>query len=132
MDEEGINKISEKIIGCAFKVSNSLGSGFLEKVYENALFIELTKSGLVVKQQFPMAVYYGEDIVGEYFADLLVEDTIVVELKTVSVLDDIHMAQCMNYLKATGLELCLLMNFHRPRVEIKRIISTPKRLKVLS
>lgn len=132
MDEEQSKKITGKIIGGAFKVSNSLGSGFLEKVYENALFIELTKSGLAVKHQFPIAVYYGDDIVGEYFADLFVEDKVIVELKTVSVLDDIHMAQCLNYLKATGLELCLLMNFHRPRVEIKRIISTAKISKVLS
>jgi GxxExxY protein len=124
MDEEGINKITEKIIGCAYKVSNTLGSGFLEKVYENALSIELSRSGLVVKQQFPVPVYYGEDLVGDYFADLLVEDKIVVELKTVKNLDEVHMAQCMNYLKATGFEICLLINFFKPHLEIKRIIFT--------
>lgn len=124
MDEAEINKITESIIGAAYKVSNTLGSGFLEKVYENALLLELTRSGLSVKQQYPVPVYYGDDLVGDYYADLLVQDRVLVELKTVKALDEIHMAQCMNYLKATRYELCLLINFFKPHVEIRRIILT--------
>ncbi len=120
-DDPSLNKLSERIIGCAFTVSNALGVGFLEKVYENALAHELRKAGLSVQQQYAMAVRYDGVIVGEYIADFLVEKLILVELKVVRALDDIHIAQCMNYLRATGLRLCLLMNFARPRVEIKRI-----------
>jgi len=120
-DDPGLNKLSERIIGCAFTVSNALGVGFLEKVYENALAHELRKAGLGVQQQHAMAVRYDGIIVGEYIADFLVERLILVELKVVKALDDVHIAQCMNYLRATGLRLCLLMNFARPRVEIKRI-----------
>jgi GxxExxY protein len=117
-----LNQVTEKIIGCAYKVSNELGSGFLEKVYENALAYELRKDGLHVLQQHPMQVQYDGVVVGEYYADLLVEDCVMVELKTVKALDEVHMAQCLNYLKATGLHLCLLINFYRPKVEIKRIV----------
>ena len=117
-----LNQISHKIIGCAYKVNNGLGSGFLEKVYENAMVHELHKAGLNVHQQYPIQVQYDGVIVGDYYADLLVEDRVVVELKTVKALDDINMAQCLNYLKATGLSLCLLINFARPKVEIKRIV----------
>lgn len=117
-----LNQVTEKIIGCAYKVSNGLGSGFLEKVYENALAHELRREGLRVFQQHPIQVYYGDEVVGDYYADLLVEDSVVVELKTVKTLDDVHMAQCLNYLKATGLHVCLLINFAKPKVEIKRIV----------
>ena len=120
-DGPGLNKLSERIIGRAFTVSNALGVGFLEKVYENALAHELRKAGLDVQQQYAMAVRYDGIIVGEYIADFLVEKLILVELKAVRAVDDVHIAQCMNYLRATGLRLCLLMNFARPRVEIKRI-----------
>ena len=120
-DDPGLNKLSERIIGCAFTVSNALGVGFLEKVYENALAHELRKVGLGVQQQYAMAVRYDGIIVGEYIADFLVEKLILVERKVVRALDDIHIVQCMNYLRATSLRLCLLMNFARPRVEIKRI-----------
>jgi GxxExxY protein len=119
---EEINTITEKIIGCAYKVSNTLGCGFLEKVYENALGIELRKAGLHTEQQHSLQVYYNEIVVGDYIADLFVENTILVELKVVKALDVIHTAQCINYLKATGLKICLLLNFGNPRVEIKRII----------
>jgi GxxExxY protein len=84
-----LSEITKKIIGCAYKVSNGLGSGFLEKVYENALAHELRKAGLSVRQQYPI-------VVGDFVADLLVEDCIVVELKTVKALDEIHLAQCIN------------------------------------
>ncbi len=117
-----INRITEKIIGCAYRVSNTLGSGFLEKVYENALAYELNKSGLKVKQQSPIQVMYEDIIVGDYISDLFIEDTVLVEIKTVKQLDDGHMAQCMNYLKATGLNICMLFNFSNRRLEIKRIV----------
>ncbi len=113
--------LSERIIGCAFRVMNTLGSGFLEKVYENALAYELRKTGLHVSQQHAITVGYDGITVGEYAADLLVEGAIVVELKAVKVLDRVHMAQSINYLKATGLCVCLLLNFGKPRLEIQRI-----------
>ncbi|MGD8457295.1 MAG: GxxExxY protein [Anaerolineales bacterium] len=117
-----INDITEKIIGCAFTVSNTLGAGFLEKVYENALVHELRKTGLDVKQQYPIHVYYDEQLVGEYTADLFVEDCVLVELKAVKAIDEIHTSQCMNYLKATEQKVCLLLNFGKPKIQIKRIV----------
>jgi GxxExxY protein len=122
MNADMLNALSERIIGCAFAVANGLGSGFLEKVYENALAHELRKAGLRVAQQQGVSVVYDDVIVGEYAADLLVEAAIVVELKAVRTLDDVHQAQCMNYLRATGMHLCLLLNFGRPRLEIRRIV----------
>lgn len=125
-DEAGLNALTEKIIGCAFKVSNALGCGFLEKVYENALAHELRKHGLKAEQQQPIIVYYDGVLVGEYFADIFVEDLVIVELKAVSELHDAFTAQCLNYLKATGKPICLLLNFGRPRVEIKRLRGAKK------
>jgi GxxExxY protein len=122
-NEEVLNQISEKIIGCAFRVGSGLGPGFLEKVYENALAHELRKAGLSVEQQYPVKVFYDKVIVGDYCADLLVESNVLVELKTVKVFDSMHLAQCMNYLKATGLALCLLINFSRPKVEVRRVVN---------
>ncbi len=121
-DEARLNTISERIIGCAYVVANALGAGFLEKVYENALAHELRKAGLFVEQQRSVAVRYDDVVVGEYTVDLLVAHEVVVELKAVKLLDDIHSAQCLNYLKATDLRLCLLFNFGRPRIEIKRFL----------
>jgi len=115
--------ITEKIIGCAYTVANILGPGFLEKVYENALAHELRKIDLDVKQQHAVNVYYDGIVAGEYVADLLVENEILVELKAVRGLDGVHMAQCLNYLKATGLHVCLLMNFGTAKIEIKRIVN---------
>jgi len=120
-DAHRLNPLTEKIIGCAYRVGNILGCGFLEKVYENALVIELEKAGLLVEQQYPITILYDGEIVGEYVADLLVEKQILVETKAVRNFDDVHFAQCMNYLKATGLEICLLINFGNNRVEVKRI-----------
>jgi GxxExxY protein len=111
------------VIGCAFTVLNTLGAGFAEKVYENALAIELRASGLSVAQQCSVRVHYNDAVVGEYFPDLLVEDVLLVELKTVNDLDGAHRMQCTNYLKATGLRLCLLLNFGKPRLEIKRVVN---------
>jgi GxxExxY protein len=119
MDE--INKITETIIGSAYKVGNALGCGFLEKVYENALAYEIRKNGLEVKQQESIKVFYDNFEVGFYEADLWVENKVLIELKAVKSLDDVHKAQCLNYLKATGIKICLLINFGNPRVELKRI-----------
>ncbi|NQT88767.1 GxxExxY protein, partial [bacterium] len=103
--------LTETIIGCVYKVSNTLGVGFLEKVYENALAHELRKAGLGVEQQARTLVKYDDVVVGEYFADLVVSGSTIVEIKAVRTLDDVHKAQCLNYLKATGLRVCLLVNF---------------------
>jgi GxxExxY protein len=121
MDEQKLNKLTEKIIGCAYAVGNSLGNGFLEKVYENAFAYELRETGLKVEQQKPIKVFYKEKVVGDYVADLIVEDCVLIELKTVKNLDEIHLAQCLNYLKATNLPICLLINFGKPKVEIRRV-----------
>ncbi|MBM3774236.1 MAG: GxxExxY protein [Acidobacteria bacterium] len=118
-----LNKITEKIIGCAYVVANSLGSGFLEKVYENALAHELRKSGLSLEQQREIDVQYDGILVGSYCADLLVNGAVLVELKAIKALDDVHVAQCLNYLRAMGLRICLLINFGTPRIEIKRIVN---------
>jgi GxxExxY protein len=90
-------------------------------VYENALAHELRLAGLTVAQQQGITVIYDNVVVGEYSVDLLVEQTIIVELKAIKALDNAHTAQCLNYLKATGLHLCLLLNFGKPRLEIQRI-----------
>lgn len=120
---DDINLITKEIIGKSFKVSNTLGNGFLEKVYQNALFYELTKSGFNVKQQYPLEVFYEDKVVGEYFADLLVENKIILELKAIKAMEDIHLAWILNYLKACNMEFGLLINFGKPRVEIKRVVN---------
>ena len=116
------DRLTETIIGHAYSVSNTLGHGFLEKVYENALLHELLKAGIECKSQHRMQVVYDGIIVGEYVADILVEATVLVEAKAVRQLDENHLAQCLNYLKATGLTVCLLINFGRPRIEVKRVM----------
>jgi len=103
--------LTQKIIGCAFKVHNALGPGFLEKVYENALRIELEKLGLTVKQQEPIKVFYDGQAVGEYYADLWVEERIVIELKAAQILVKRHEVQLVNYLTATNVDNGLLLNF---------------------
>jgi GxxExxY protein len=122
-DERRLNDVSENIIGAAFEVSNVLGAGFLEKVYENALNLELRSRGFETQQQAPLKVYYKGELVGDYFADILVENEVIIEVKAVKQLDNIHFAQCLNYLRITGLKLCLLINFNKPKVEIKRIVN---------
>jgi GxxExxY protein len=99
-----------------------MGCGFLEKVYENALAHEIRKYGMNVEQQYPIQVFYDGESVGEFFADLFIENSVLVELKVVKSFEDVHSAQCINYLKETGLPVCLLLNFAKPRVEIKRIV----------
>ncbi len=110
------------MLGAVFEVSNTLGTGFLEKVYERALLIELGIRGIQAKSQGSLAVTYKGHAVGEYFADILVEDVLVIELKCVDRLANEHMAQCLNYLRASGRGVCLLVNFQRPTVEWKRIV----------
>jgi GxxExxY protein len=111
--------ITERIVQAFYQVYNTLGYGFLERVYENALAIELRKRGLVVQQQAPVKVYYDGQQVGEYYADLLAENCVIVELKAAEVLGDEHHAQILNYLKATEIEVGLLLNFG-PKPEVKR------------
>jgi GxxExxY protein len=122
-DSKRLDDISERVIGCAFTVANTLGAGFLEKVYENALVHELAKAGLMVRQQIAIGVEHDGVTVGTYVADLLVENAVVVEVKAVRALDANHDAQCLNYLRATGLTVCLLMNFATPRMEIRRRVN---------
>jgi GxxExxY protein len=119
--EAGLNRLTEAVIRCAFTVSNTLGSGFLEKVYENSLAHEIEKSGLRVQQQQPIPVVYDGIRVGDFLADLIVEDTLVVEIKATRDHHDVFVAQCLNYLKATALPICLLLNFGKSRLDIKRL-----------
>ena len=119
-DDKRFDPITERVIGCAFMVHNKLGCGFSEKVYENALAHELKKAGLTVLQQQPIKVWYDGVIVGDYIADLIVEGVILIELKACKSLDDAHTAQCLNYLAATRLPVCLLINFGK-RVEVRRL-----------
>jgi GxxExxY protein len=122
-DEHGcLNSLTEKVLGAVFEVSNTLGSGFLEKVYERALLMELGTRGIRATGQTSLAVSYKGQTVGEYFVDILVEDVLVVELKCVERFANEHIAQCLNYLRASGMSICLLVNFQKPKVEWKRII----------
>lgn len=107
------------IIGCAFNVHNEFGYGFLEKVYKNSLLIELEKSGLKIESEYPIKVKYQNKIVGEYIADIIVNDCVIVEVKAIKELAQIHEVQLVNYLKATGIEIGLLINFGRS-VDFKR------------
>ena len=118
-----IDTITETIIGCASDVSNALGVGILEKVYENALAFDIRQKGLEIEQQHRIQVQFKSAVVGDYVADLLVENCVLVEIKALKELDDVHMAQCLNYLKATNMKVCLLINFGKKRVQIKRIVN---------
>lgn len=112
-----------KIRQAAFEVHNYFGNGFLEKVYENAFVYKLRQLGIECQQQVPLKVYFEENVVvGEYIADILVENKIIIELKSVENLDKIHYAQVKNYLKATRIKLGLLVNFGKTKLEFKRII----------
>jgi GxxExxY protein len=110
------------VIGCALRVSNGLGVGFLEKVYENALAYEFAAAGLLARRQFPMTVHYSGIVVGEFVADFVVEDSIIVELKAAKMIEPAHEAQLLNYLKVTGLQVGLLLNFGTARLGIKRMV----------
>ena len=106
-----IGEMTERVIGCAYAVHNALGAGFLEKVYENALRLELAAAGMNVRQQYPIPVLYRGEVVGDFFADLMVEDRLVVELKAVQNIAKEHEMQLVNYLAATGMDDGLLINF---------------------
>jgi GxxExxY protein len=116
-DEE----LTGEILGACFEVSKELGAGFLESVYANALLIALCQKGLAVIAQAPLKVTFRGAVVGDFYADLLVENKVIVELKAVSALGPEHQAQVINYLKATGIEIGLLVNFGRPRLEYRRL-----------
>lgn len=114
--------LSARVIGAVFEVANVLGAGFLEKVYERALVKELRLRGMRVEAQAPVEVIYKGENVGNYLADIVVEGQLLVELKCSDRLGPEHMAQCLNYLRASGGHVCLLVNFQNPRVEWKRIL----------
>ena len=117
-----IEDITYEIRGAIFEVNSVLAHGFLEKVYENALMIELTKRGLNAECQVPIEVEYKGEIIGEYFADIVVDDKVILELKAIDSLQKVHEAQLLNYLKATGYRIGLLVNFAYPKAEIKRFV----------
>ncbi|WP_144894271.1 GxxExxY protein [Flavobacterium tiangeerense] len=117
------NEISEKILKAFYNVYNSLGYGFLEKVYENAMMIELRKLGMNVQRQVPIKVFYEKQLVGEYFADIIVDGKVIVELKAAESLCEAHEFQLINYLKATELEIGLLLNFGK-KPQFRRKIFT--------
>ncbi|MCE2504170.1 MAG: GxxExxY protein [Chlorobi bacterium] len=116
-----LNSITEQIIGAGFRVSNQLGCGFREKIYERALELELRATNLHVERQKKINIEYRNVLVGNFVADIVVEDSVLVELKTVKELDDTHLAQALNYLRVTQLPICLLLNFSYQKVQIKRI-----------
>ncbi len=113
-------ELSEKIIGCAYRVYNKMGFGFLEAVYEKCLMIEFRKAGLQAEFQKPITVYYDKEVVGEFIADIVVEGFIIVELKSVRQIVKAHEVQLVNYLTATGKDIGLILNFSNTEVEVKR------------
>ena len=114
--------LTGKIIGCAFAVARTLGHGFLEAIYRNALAEELSANGLHIRIEAPFPVYYRDKPMGNYIADLVVEDTVIVETKAVDALVKAHQAQVLNYLKASRLSVGLLFNFSKPTLEMKRVL----------
>ena len=115
-------ELAYQIVGLAMQVHTRLGNGFLEKVYENALMVLLHKAGIDAVQQAPITVLFDGESVGTYYADILVENQIILELKTVSEISDSHKAQALNYLKATGLNLAMVFNFANSRMEYQRVV----------
>ncbi len=123
MKKEIIYKeLSYEIVGLAMEVHTELGFGFLEKVYENALMIMFEENNIKAEQQVPIKVLFHERIVGDYIADILVEDSIILELKAIDRLSPIHKAQTLNYLKATNLKLAMLLNFGKYKLEYERLV----------
>ncbi len=121
-ETESLNKLAEAVVGAAYEVANQLGSGFLEKVYERALLRELRLRSIPAEAQATIRVMYKGERVGEYFADLLVDGRLIVELKCIEQFTNEHLAQCLNYLKATGNHLALLINFQKTKVEWRRVV----------
>ena len=115
-------ELTEKIIGCAYRVYNRMGFGFLESVYEKCMLIELRKADLDAESQKPITVYYENEIVGEFVADIIVNDTIILELKSVRRIIKAHEVQLVNYLVSTGKPVGLILNFGERKVEVKRKI----------
>jgi GxxExxY protein len=122
MNADKIASITERVLGAVFEVSNTLGASFLEKVYQRALLRELGLRGIKASSETALKITYKGHNVGDYFADILVEDCGVLELKCVDHLASDHTAQCLNYLRASSLTVCLLINFQGPKVEWKRVI----------
>jgi len=122
-DEHRFNEVTQKVIGASFEVANTLGRGFVEKVYANALCSEIEHRGILAKREWPVKVFYKGSIVGNFLCDLLVDEQLIIEVKATSGINNLHMAQCLNYLKATNLKLCLLINFGASSVQIKRIVN---------
>ena len=116
-------ELSYRIVGLAMEVHRKLGHGFLEKVYENALMLLLRREGINAKQQAPIKVYFEGEVVGEYFADILVEDKVIVELKVIDKITDIQVAQALNYLRATNLRLAIILNFGKKSLQYERLIN---------
>ena len=114
--------LSYKIVGLAMEVHNKLGYGFLEKVYEKAMMVLLRREGIQATQQAPITVRFEGEVIGDYYADILVEDKIILELKVVEKIANIHRAQALNYLKATGLRLAILLNFGKERLQYERSV----------
>jgi GxxExxY protein len=121
-NQDILDELTYKINGAIFEVNRVLGAGFLEKVYENVLVHELKKQGLKAESQVSISVSYKGDIVGEYTADIMVEDKVILELKAVDKIQKVYEAQIINYLKATGIKVGLLVNFKHPKAEIKRFV----------
>ncbi len=114
--------LSYKTVGLAMQVHNKLGYGFLEKVYENAMMVLFRREEIQAKQQAPKTVYFEGEIVGDYYTDILVEDKIILELKSVEKIVDVHRSQSLNYLKATGLKLAILLNFGKEKLLYERFV----------
>jgi GxxExxY protein len=114
--------LSYKIVGLAMQIHSELGFGFLEKVYENSMMVLFRRENIMAKQQAPISVSFEGEIVGDYYADILIEDKIILELKTIEKITDAHKAQALNYLKATGLKLAIIINFGKQRLEYERIV----------
>ena len=121
-ERESLNALFEEVVGAAYEVSNTLGAGFLEKVYERALAKELSLRGIPVRPQVPYKISYKGHAIAEYVADLVVDDRLLVELKCVNALAKEHLAQCLNYLKASNFALALLINFQHSKVVWQRVV----------
>ena len=120
-EQRCVRELVRQVVGCAYAVSNTLGAGFFEKVYEKAMVVELQHAGFEVQSQVRYSVTYRGHCVGDYLADLVVDGRMVVELKCVDEFSNEHLGQCLNYLEASGLECALLINFKHPRVEWKKV-----------
>ena len=121
-ERESLNALAEAVIGAAYEVSKVLGPDFLEKLYERALLAELGLRGIPARSQVSYQVTYKGKLIGEYVADLVVGDRLIVELKCTERIGNEHLAQCLNYLQASGLNLALLINFQHAKVELRRVV----------